>query len=229
MIKKKQGIYKITSPSGRIYIGQSQNIKIRWYDYKRLYNCKLQPKLYRSLEKYGPENHKFEIIEECLLEQLDEREVYWINYYNSIKEGLNIKEGGIGGKHNEETKQKISKALKGKPREEWVKKKISEKIEGRIFKEEWKEKISNAKKGFKYSEESRIKMSNSSKGKKRKFRNRYLSVLQYDLEGNFIKEWENTKKLIEELPYIGYSSLLKVCRGERKHIYKGYKWKWKNL
>lgn len=231
------GIYKITSPSNKIYIGQSTNIEKRWNDYKKFYNCISQSRLYRSLKKYDSNNHKFEILnnligywsDEQLQKELDELESFWINHYNSIKEGLNIKEGGIGGKHNQETKDKISKALKNKPREEWVKEKISKGIKGRKFNEEWKNKISENKKGYKYSKESRKKIGDSNKGKKKKFNYRYLSILQYDLDGNLVKEWENSNQVIKELSQIGYSSLIKVCRGERNHKYKGYIWKWKTL
>ena len=56
------GIYKITSPSGKVYIGQSRNIKNRKWRYKRL-DCKSQVKLYSSFKKYGFDKHKFEIIQ----------------------------------------------------------------------------------------------------------------------------------------------------------------------
>jgi group I intron endonuclease len=58
------GIYKITSPSGKIYIGQSTNIENRFNSY-RILDCKKQIKLYNSLKKYGWDNHIKEIVEEC--------------------------------------------------------------------------------------------------------------------------------------------------------------------
>ena len=82
------GIYRITNPKGKIYVGQSHDIEFRLKRYKVL-NCKKQPKIYRSLLKYGAENHIFEIIEECEIEKLDERETYWKKEYNSVKDGLN--------------------------------------------------------------------------------------------------------------------------------------------
>jgi len=109
------GIYKITSPSGKIYIGQSVNIKERLRKYKKL-NCKRQIYLYNSFVKYGVENHIFEIIEECSLEQLNEREIYWGNKFNVLdyNKGLNCKLGKGKGALNSKTKQKISNALLGK-------------------------------------------------------------------------------------------------------------------
>ena len=92
------GIYKITSPTNKIYIGQSRDIKRRWkYYYSNIITIKQHIKLHHSILKYGVKNHKFEVIEECNIEQLDEREIYWINYYDSIKQGLNIGLGGSGG------------------------------------------------------------------------------------------------------------------------------------
>ena len=84
------GIYKITSPKGKIYIGQSKDIEKRWYSYKKL-NCKTQPKIYNSLKKLGVDSHTFEIIYECNAEELDYFEKYFISKYNSddIKNGLN--------------------------------------------------------------------------------------------------------------------------------------------
>lgn len=84
------GIYKITSPTGRIYIGQSLDIKRRFTEYKNLHNCKGQPKLYRSLSKYGAGNHLFEIIEKCSIHELNIRERYYQDLYCvTNKTGLN--------------------------------------------------------------------------------------------------------------------------------------------
>lgn len=82
------GIYKITSPSSRIYIGQSIDIEKRLYYYKSL-RCKQQPILFKSLLKYGFTNHIFEVIEECSIDLLNERERYWQDYYDVLNGGLN--------------------------------------------------------------------------------------------------------------------------------------------
>jgi len=145
------GIYKITSPSNKIYIGQSYNIFKRKKEYKML-NCKFQLKLYNSLKKYGWENHIFEVIEECDIDQLNEREIYWIQYYNSTKSGLNIREGGSKGALSEETKQKLRK-----PKPKGTGDKISKnskgisRNKGRQQSEQEKEKRSQIKKGIKLS------------------------------------------------------------------------------
>lgn len=106
-------IYKITNPKGKIYIGCTIDFKRRLSEYRRLRMAK-QVKLYNSLVKYGYDNHKFEIIEECNDEVLHEREIYFIKYYNCIEEGLNVRLGNRTGALTEDTKQKISTALTGR-------------------------------------------------------------------------------------------------------------------
>jgi group I intron endonuclease len=107
------GVYKITSPTNKIYIGQSINIEQRWKRYNKLY-CKSQTKLYYSLKKYGPENHIFEIIEECKESNLLERETYWKNHYKVLEiPSLCCRIDGKGGKNSKTTNELISKSNKG--------------------------------------------------------------------------------------------------------------------
>lgn len=81
------GIYKITNLiNKKSYIGQSRNVKRRWDEHKSrafnpLYEGYDYP-LYRSFRKYGINNFSFDIIEVCSVEQLNEKENYWINYYS---------------------------------------------------------------------------------------------------------------------------------------------------
>ena len=84
------GIYKIIAPSGRIYIGQSIDINSRFNQYKKLQNCKEQTLLYKSLNEYSVDNHIFEVIEDCFMEDLNCRERYWQDFYDVLGEkGLN--------------------------------------------------------------------------------------------------------------------------------------------
>ena len=111
------GIYKITNPKGSVYIGQSVNINKRFYQYKILTNCNGQTKLYNSLKKYGVEKHTFDVVEICCIENLNNSERYWQDYYNVLsKNGLNCrltKTNDKSGRLSDETKAKISKANKG--------------------------------------------------------------------------------------------------------------------
>jgi len=117
-VQPSVGIYKSTSPSGKIYIGQSWNIKHRWYVYRGS-NCKGQPHLNASFEKYGARNHNYEILHLLPLDVnqsvLDIYEILYIDLYKSAKIPLlNLKDGGLGGKHSALTKSKISLSQKGK-------------------------------------------------------------------------------------------------------------------
>lgn len=93
------GIYKIENLiNGKKYIGQSVHIEKRWNtekanafnETKHDYNYPLQ----RAFRKYGLENFSFEVVEECSKEMLNERERYWINFYNSFYKGYNQTLGG---------------------------------------------------------------------------------------------------------------------------------------
>jgi group I intron endonuclease len=110
------GIYKITNPKGRVYIGQSIDIYKRFYMYRFLH-CKKQVRLYNSFLKYGYENHKFEIICECDELDLNKKERYYQEFYDVLSEnGMNcVYQGydGKSGKRSEETKRKISIKNKG--------------------------------------------------------------------------------------------------------------------
>lgn len=88
--QKISGIYKITSPTGRAYIGQAVNLKRRRAEYKGMF-CQGQPRLYKSLVKYGWDAHQFDIIEYCSEEELNCSERFWQDVFNVLdrKEGLN--------------------------------------------------------------------------------------------------------------------------------------------
>lgn len=122
------GIYKITSPSGRIYVGQSLDVQKRISHYSRLYNCKGQPKLYRSLLKYGASEHIFEVVEECEVDQLNVRERYWQDVYSVLGEqGLNCiltKTEDLPRVQSKETLEKRAESNRGKVRSEEAKAKM---------------------------------------------------------------------------------------------------------
>ncbi|MCU0323542.1 MAG: GIY-YIG nuclease family protein [Chitinophagaceae bacterium] len=109
------GIYKITSPTGKVYIGQSIDIENRFRKYK-LGQCKKQSKLYASFKKHKVETHTFQIIHCCPSTELDAMEIFYIKLYNSFNNdnGLNLKAGGSHGTHSDITKEAIGKAHKGK-------------------------------------------------------------------------------------------------------------------
>lgn len=91
------GIYKYTNKlNGKTYIGQSQDIGRRYQQH--LYDAEKRPEegtgVDIAIHKYGIENFIFEIIEQCSIKELDEKERYWIAYYNSYHNGYNRTPGG---------------------------------------------------------------------------------------------------------------------------------------
>jgi group I intron endonuclease len=176
-MNKVCGIYKITSPSGRIYVGQSIDVerRVKKY-YQRL--PKQQIKLYASFMKYGVDNHIFETLETCERSDLITREMYYISLFDSCNNGLNCTIGGEGflskelhpcyGKPiSEEHKKRISEANKGKKHTEETKLLISNKNKGKNRTDITKKKMGKSQKGRKHTEESKIKMSISQKGLKK--------------------------------------------------------------
>lgn len=166
------GIYKITSPSNRVYIGQSTNIYDRWKKYRILSSSRHQTRVHRSFLKHGIKNHKFEILHLCEPNELNELEVYYIQLYNSFnsKHGLNLRGGGnSGGMLSQETKGRIGMAKRGKksrPCPEDTRRKISVAQKGisrpnppwnkgKKLTEEQKKNFSGRTKGKKWSEERR--------------------------------------------------------------------------
>lgn len=88
------GIYKITNKlNNKVYIGQSNNIERRFSEhcYK---GVKSRIPVDIAIEKDGINNFTFEIVELCQTEQLNEKETYWIKYFNSVQEGYNCSYGG---------------------------------------------------------------------------------------------------------------------------------------
>lgn len=94
-------IYLITSPSSKVYVGQSMIlIEQKINSYRRLEKYdKTDRKIANAIRKYSWKEMKFEVIESSdswTKEQLNEREIYWISYYNSVDNGYNMTIGGDG-------------------------------------------------------------------------------------------------------------------------------------
>ena len=178
---KLTGIYCIrNSVNGKCYVGQSRDIKLRFYQHQ--YHRKSY--IGNAITKYGIEAFNWEILELCTEELLDDRECHWIATLNCMNSnGYNLKSGGEeGGRHSEETKQKISETLTGqKHTQERVenirksrvgkrlthehKQKISTTLKNREFSEEHRKRLSIVNTGKRHTEETRRKLSEQRKGK----------------------------------------------------------------
>jgi group I intron endonuclease len=227
------GIYKITNPKGKVYIGQSINLEKRINQYKTISkSISEQPAIYNSLLKYGIDLHTFEIIEQCELNLLNSRERYYQELYCSVKKGLNCKYTTTNDKTghlSEETKNKISLAQKGKPRfyKSGVHPRLGTKMSDEtIFKmvnnrsykvsEEYKQKVSLFFKGKKLSQEQKTKISISNTGQKRteKTKSKISESWNVNSKERIQKMIDNNtnRKIVLDL-YTGvyYNSLKELC------------------
>jgi group I intron endonuclease len=160
--------------------------------------------LKKAIKKYGAENFKKTILEVCNnKEELWKREEYWLNYYdvknnkefyNRTNKAFGSWEGRKFDPITEETKQKMSMAHKDIPLSKEHKQAISDAMLGHSKTEEWKKNLS--------------KSSTESFGRK---------VLQKDLEGNIIKEWNSGKQASQELN-LNYTAINNCCRNNAKNI-----------
>lgn len=150
------GIYKVTNKiNNKSYIGQSKNIEQRLKDHKLVCREK-NILLKRSLKKYGVENFDYEIIEECELNKLDEREIYWIK---KIKPEYNLSSGGSGSP-NHKVKPETKKILKQKGKEFWNN--LDDEIKNKII----NQNLKGPAIGHKVSKETREKLRQFNLGKK---------------------------------------------------------------
>jgi len=209
------GIYKIVNPKNKVYIGQSVDIDGRKKQYKHLSKYSLGRKIFNSIKKYGWENHTFEIIEECKAEELDNKEIFYGEKYNTLgKDGLNLKLGAGRGLCSDETKRKMS-----------ISAKASMTPERRAV-------LSKAKLGKKRSKEA-IKAISVPRVNKEGFKNngKWVSlkraVEQYDLDGNFIQRYDLIRDA--EIKYhpkkLHKNNICNCCRGNQHTAY-GFIWKY---
>jgi len=217
-IPNTSGIYTITNiVNSKMIVGYTTNLSRRKLDhfYKLRNNKHGSIHFQNAFNKYGESNFKFEVLEECDEEFLCSQENYWCNILNThnSKYGYNIAATNPNRrlyKLNSERLLKVSNAGKRKMSEE-TKKKIGDKM------------IGNTRAlGLKRSKESVIKGLIT---KANMFNKQRKPVLQFDLFGNFIKEFPSTTSTKKEGFRVKEIGL--VCKGKHKQ-HHGYIWKYKN-
>jgi group I intron endonuclease len=234
-------VYKTTCLiNNKIYVGKDSKKNAR-RSLKYLGSGKIFKK---AIKKYGKENFKKEILEECYSEeQLNEREKFWIKTLNTIiPNGYNICAGGEGGDNftnnpdKEEIRKKISEHRKGKAKGEHN---AMSKMKGdkHFFWGKKRPNHSKAMSGDKNSSSllSISKRKNCSIEEAHKFEPLFdviginhpksKSIVQFSKDGEFIKEWGSSRRVEKEIGF-SHASIGRTCRGINKSAY-GYIWKFK--
>ena len=188
------GIYKWTSPSGKSYIGQAINLKKRWREFRRPSNIYYTSKgsaIDNARAKYPNYDNQwqYEILEYCKEEELDEKETYYIDYYDTFNKGYNATRGGDG--------------TKGRKMEDWQKELCS-----KVAKERWQEGLNHSwlstEEGAEWlrnhqqyvrTDDIRNSISNSLKEYYKTNSNaRAKKCKVYNLDGEFIAEYDSINK-----------------------------------
>ena len=205
------GIYLITNKvTGKVYVGQSNNVEQRLAAHKcslRTNDGKENHHLQNSWNKYGENNFRFSIIEECGESELDEREKYWIRNYraNDKNYGYNKTNGGKGYVLNEEVKQlRIKKIQEGRKKPENIKRR-EERAQAR--------RLERVKQREEYLK-THPKALTVSK-----------PVVQISESGEVVKIWRTSSGAAESVN--GYRSGVNKCCGYtcNQQKYKGYYWR----
>jgi group I intron endonuclease len=147
VMKQKMIIYKITNLiTNKIYIGQTiGKLKTRWNGHKNKFGKKNH--IRNSIAKYGAENFTIEEIDRAEnIEELNEKEVYWIDFYDARnpEKGYNIREGGANKTHREDSKLKMSISSTGKKHSA----ETIQKLKDRPITDEFRQKMSDTHKGI---------------------------------------------------------------------------------
>ena len=225
-IENNIGIYIVISPVNKVYVGQSVNISNRLTRYKNMsVKTKKQTKLWRSLLKHGANNHTYKIIELCIESDLNKRERFYQEKYDSVNSGLNCvytKTKDKSGKVCEETRLKMSEVQK---------KYLSENkhpFKGKKHTEETKALLSKIRIGKKLSEETRRKIGRKGstpplKGKFGKDNPISKKISQYNLNGDLIKNWDCGLDIKRELGF-NNTNISSCCNGKLKSS-NGYVWR----
>lgn len=184
-------IYKVTNNiNGKIYIGQTRRtIEQRWKQhlYNSFHDVTTDKSLFhRAIKKYGADAFTIEQVEECDNEELNTRETYWINYFNTRYDGYNLT---FGGEHH--WKWETEEIMKL-----WN--------EGLSITEIMKELGAGQK-----AVADRLKSEGVttdeiiSRGKKASGKTHRLPIYMYDRDGNYLAEFKSKYEAAEAIGYTG--------------------------
>lgn len=220
------GIYKIENLiNHNVYIGQSVDIQKRWREHlfaARHLDCKdHNMPIHLALSKYGEDNFSLEVLEECPKNLLDEKEVYWIEKYNSYKKGYNATIGGCQNHEHLGTPVELYD-LEGNYVTEYSNATEAAKALGisrnTIYQILYGQRLSA--KGFQFKRKNSNKIITKYKSRQ----GGSIPIYQLDLNGSIIKKWDSATQAARELNFDA-STITKCCKGKLK-THNGFKWQY---
>lgn len=231
------GIYKITNNlNHHFYIGQSKNIQHRWVDHRTSFKKKHThyTVLQKAFKKYGINNFTFEIIEECPVEKLNEKEIFYIS---TLKPEYNMTLGGAGTPGHEVT-EKMKKYLSNCSKRQWnsydeeTKKKVLMRLTGPKIgshrSEETKKILAERTKAFfirngGMSKEQKEKISISLSGKKRPNYGHFKPIIGVAKNGMIVRF--DSIKFASFILGISDTNICHCLKGKQKNA-GGFTWKY---
>lgn len=210
-------IYLVKNQQNKIvYIGQQIGTKsINEYKGSGLL-------LNRAYKKYGENHFKREVIEFCSIDELNDKEKLYIKQYNTkFPHGYNLTDGGDGNKGLKftiEQKQKISQSKQGQKYPKEHGDKIRQAKLGKKRDQETINKIIQTK-ASKHNIQSNLDLKGQYKSNSQK------SILQYDLQGNLLNEYQSAQEAGRCLNKSG--NQIADCAAGRQKTAFGYQWKYK--
>lgn len=221
-----RSIYKITNPTGSIYIGQTKDT-VKRFQYYRSGQCKCQQKICNSIKKYGWENHIVEILETIHEDLISEREIYWVSFYkcnyrrHPKVNGLNLTDGGETNM-GKCIRRVYEYTIVGDFVREWDSQieavKFYHIAQNHIFQVCSGKQKTCAKRRWSYTKEEFLEPI-----RERRKGTKYFDIYQLDCKtGSIIRLWNNIGEIVRDmdLQYIGITN----CFTGRLKTYKGYKW-----
>jgi group I intron endonuclease len=224
-------VYKITSPTGRVYIGQTFDMNRRYQAYSKL-RCKTQTRLYASLLKHGFDEHNIEVLYAAMTtpSNLISLEAEFISQFNSTgSNGLNVLSSGAEYQKrssprmpyvaSEETRRKISEGNKGKVISPFqrMKMSINNPMRNPDNRRKMKEALSSPDVKRKMSDiQKRLKSINNPLNK---------AVIQSNIDGSFVAEHISASEAARVINTTN-GRIADCCRGVRK-THKGFLWRYK--
>lgn len=210
------GIYKIVNIlNGKFYVGQSREIEERFRKHKRGFKVERLAKLplYVDMKKYGVDNFRLEVIEECKVDELDEKERYWLheldaktNGYNQSNEPQPMHDKDFAKKHGKHFTEWNNKMWAKDSYREMMSKKT--RLRNQEYMKDPVNRAKAAKRLKKYTDE--IKM----------------PVGQYTKQGELIATFEGVREA-ERAMDLPNDSIGKVCRGVKyRKTANGFVWKY---